>query len=72
MPVISVRISEDQRKKLRRHGNVSDTVRRAIEDYLRKQESREVLRQMAELQKKNRVSVDVEEIVKIIREGRQL
>jgi len=70
MPTITVRISDEEKKKLQRNGNLSDTVRQAIDDYLREEKSREVLRKLAELQRKNRVSVDVNEIVRIIREGR--
>lgn len=71
MPTISVRITEEEKKKLQRRGNVSDAVRAAIEDYLREQHSREVLRKLAELQRKNHVSVDVDEIARIIQEGRR-
>ena len=70
MPTISIRISDEEKRKLQRHGNVSDTVREAIEAYLREQKSKEVIQKLAELQTKYRVSVDVEEIVRTIREGR--
>lgn len=71
MPTISVRISEKEKEKLLLHGNLSEAVRQAIDDFIKEEESSKVLRKLADLHRKNPVQVDVEEIVEIIREGRK-
>jgi Arc/MetJ-type ribon-helix-helix transcriptional regulator len=71
MPTISVRISDEEKEKLLLHGNLSEAVRQAIDEFLNEEESREVLRKLAELHKKNPIRVDVEEIVRTVREGRK-
>ncbi len=71
MPTISVRISEQERKKLLRYGPLSDTVREAIDLYMRDKKSREFVQKLRQFQQENPVKVDSDEIVRIIREGRK-
>ncbi len=71
MPTISVRISEQERKKLLRYGPLSDTVREAIDLYMRDKKSREFVQKLRQFQRENPVKVDPDEIMRIIREGRK-
>jgi hypothetical protein len=71
MPTISVRITEEERKKLLHYGPLSDTVRDALDLYFRDKKSREFVQKLRKFQQENPVKVDSEEIVKIIREGRK-
>ncbi|HEV2226877.1 MAG TPA: hypothetical protein VGR56_08780 [Nitrososphaerales archaeon] len=71
MPTISVRITDEERKRLLRYGPLSDTVRDALALYLRDRQSREFVRKLRQFQQENPVKVDPDEIVRIIREGRK-
>jgi hypothetical protein len=71
MPTISVRISEQERKKLLRYGPLSDTVREALDLYIRDKKSREFVKRLRQFQQENPVKVDPDEIVRLIHEGRK-
>ncbi len=71
MPTISVRITEEERKKLLRYGPLSDTVRDALDLYMKNKQSREFVQKLRQFQRENPVKVDPDEIVRIIREGRK-
>jgi len=71
MPIISVRITDEERKKLLRYGPLSDTLREAIGLYLGNKKSREFVEKLKQFQEDNPVEVDPDEIVKIIRAGRK-
>jgi len=71
MPTISVRISDEERKKLLKYGPVSETVRDAIDFYLTERKKREFVRRLKQFQAEHPVKVDPNEIVRIIREGRK-
>ncbi len=71
MPTISVRITDEERKKLLRYGPLSDTVREALDLYIRDKKSREFVQKLRQFQQENPVKVDPDEIVRIIREGRK-
>ncbi len=71
MPTLSVRITEEERKKLLQYGPLSNTVRRALEQYLKDEERRRFLQELKEFQAAHPVKVDPDEIVRIIREGRE-
>lgn len=71
MPTISVRVTEEERKKLLRYGPLSDTVREALDFYMRNKKSREFVQKLRQFQQENPVKVDTDEIVRIIREGRK-
>jgi hypothetical protein len=71
MPIISVRITDEERKKLLSYGPLSDTLREAINLYVRNEKSREFVEKLKQFQRENPVKVDPDEIVKIIRAGRK-
>ena len=71
MPTISVRISEEERTKLLRYGPLSETVREALDLYMKDRKSREFARKLKQFQQENPVKVDPDEIVRMIREGRK-
>jgi hypothetical protein len=71
MPTISVRITDEERKKLLRYGPLSETVREALELYMRNKKSREFVQKLRQFQQENPVKVDPDEIVRTIREGRK-
>ena len=71
MPVITVRVSEAERKELMKRGNISEAVRDAIEMYLRTRESERLLRELRELQAESDLHTTREEIVRLLREDRK-
>ncbi|MDG7007274.1 MAG: hypothetical protein JRN06_03385 [Nitrososphaerota archaeon] len=71
MPTITVRVTEEEKKKLLQHGPLSDTVRKALDRYLMESERMEFLQELKEFQAAHPVTVDPDEIVRIIREGRK-
>ena len=70
MPTISVRVSEEERRRLAKYVPLSETVREASEMYIKERKKRGVIRELVRFQKEHPVHVDAEEIVRIIREGR--
>ncbi len=70
MPTITVRISEEERKKLLRHGSISSSVRDALRLYLDTKKSEELLRKLEQLQAKNPIATTTREEVRLIREDR--
>ena len=70
MPTISVRITEEERRRLLRYGPLSDTVREAIEMYVKGRKRREFVEELKRFQEEHPVHVDPDEVLRIIREGR--
>ena len=70
MPTISVRISDEERKRLVKYGPLSETVRQALEMYVREKRKWEVIEELRQYQREHPVHVNADEIVRIIREGR--
>ncbi len=70
MPTISVRISEEERKKLLKYGSFSSSVRDALRLYLDTKKSEELLRKLEELQRRNPITTTTMEEVRLIREDR--
>jgi hypothetical protein len=70
LPTITVRISEEEKKRLLQHGKLSKSVREAIRLYLNSDRSRKLLARLAELQKKNPVKTTPSEEVRLINEDR--
>jgi hypothetical protein len=70
MPTIRVKIIEETGKKLLRYGPLSDVVSGPLEQYLKDEERGRFVRELKEFQAANPVKVDRDEIVRIIREGR--
>lgn len=71
MPTITVRISEEEKKKLMQRGELSKSVRDAVKLYLNTDRSRELLAKLDELQKKNPVRTTTAKEVRLISEGRK-
>jgi hypothetical protein len=70
MPTITVRISEEEKKKLLQRGELSKSVREAVKLYLDAEKSRELLARLEELQRKNPVKTTTSKEVRMINEDR--
>jgi hypothetical protein len=71
MPTITVRISAEEKKKLLQHGELSKSVREAVQLYLSTNRSRELLARLEELQEKNPVRTTASSEVRLINEDRK-
>ena len=71
MPTITVRISEEEKKSLLRRGNLSETVREAVELYLDTKRSQELIGKLDRLQRKDKVMTSPEDEVRMISEDRK-
>ena len=70
MNTVCVRISEEEKKQLKKDGSLSHTLREAMKLYLNTKKTEETLAKLGELQAKNPVNISSEEIVRLIREDR--
>ncbi|MDA4123879.1 MAG: hypothetical protein OK438_00320 [Thaumarchaeota archaeon] len=70
MPTVSVRISEEEKRRLLKDGTLSDTIRNAVKLYLDRKESDKLLAKLEELQRASPVRTSSSEIVRMIREDR--
>ena len=70
MNTVCVRISEEEKKQLKKYGSLSHTIREAMKMYLNTKKTEEALFKLGELQAKNPVKISTEEIVRLIREDR--
>ena len=70
MKTVCVRISEEEKRRLKKYGCVSQTLREAIKLYLNTKKTEEGLSKLGELQAKNPIKTSTEEIVRLIREDR--
>ena len=70
MPTITVRISEEEKKRLLQHGQLSKSVREAVRLYLGTERSRELFARLYELQRKNPVKTTTRKEVRMINEDR--
>jgi len=71
MKTISVRISEEEKRQLKKYGKLSDTLREGMKLYLSKKKSDELLCKLEKLQSESRIKTSIEEEVKLIREDRK-
>ena len=71
MPTITVRISEEEKRRLLEHGNLSRSVREALELYLNAKKSDELLRKLERLQRGDSVSTTPLDEVRSISEDRK-
>lgn len=71
MPTITVRISDEEKKRLLRHGTLSKSVREALELYLSSRKSDELIGSLEKLQRKNQIRTTTAEEVKLINEDRR-
>lgn len=70
MKTVCIRISEEEKRQLQKYGKLSDALREAMNLYLNKKKSDELLRKLADLQAKNPIKTSPEEIVRLVREDR--
>jgi uncharacterized protein YlbG (UPF0298 family) len=70
LPTISVRISEEERKRLSRYGKLSESVREALTLYFDTKDSERLFERLEQLQRSNPVRTAPAELVKIIKEDR--
>jgi uncharacterized protein YlbG (UPF0298 family) len=71
MKTVSVRISEEEKRQLRKYGKLSDTLREGMKLYLNKKKSDELLCKLEKLQSASQIKTSIEEEVKLIREDRE-
>lgn len=71
MPAISVRISDEEKKRLLKHGALSKSVREALELYLSTRKSDELIRKLEKLQRENRIKTTAADDVSLINEDRR-
>jgi hypothetical protein len=71
MKTVSVRISEEEKRQLKKFGNLSDTLREGMKLYLSKKKSEELFCKLEKLQSESQVKTSTEEEVKLIREDRK-
>ena len=70
MPTITVRVSDEEKKRLLKRGALSKSVREALELYLSTSRSDELIRKLEQLQRKNRIRATTAEEVRLIKEDR--
>jgi len=68
---VSVRISEEEKRQLKKYGKLSDTLREGMKLYLNKKKSDELLGKLEKLQSESKIKTSIEEEVKLIREDRE-
>jgi hypothetical protein len=71
MPTITVRISDEEKKRLLKNGALSKSVREALDLYLSTKKSDELIRKLEKLQRQNRVRTTTAEEVRLINEDRR-
>ena len=71
MPTITVRISDEEKKRLLRHGELSKSVREALELYLNARKSQELIGKLEVLQQKNPIRTTSAEEVRLIKQDRK-
>lgn len=67
---ICARISEEEKRQLKKYGKLSVALREGLKLYLSKKKSEELLSKLAELQATNPVKTKIEDEVMLIREDR--
>ena len=71
MPTITVRISDEEKKRLLKRGKLSNSVREALELYLNTAKSRDIIAKLEELQRKYPITTTSTEQVRMIYEDRK-
>ena len=71
MKTVSVRISEEEKRQLKKYGKLSDTLREGMKLYLNKKKSDELLCKLEKMQSESQIKTSIEEEVKLIREDRE-
>jgi hypothetical protein len=70
MPTITVRVSDEEKRRLLKHGALSKSVREALELYLSTRKSDELIGKLEKLQQKNQIRTTTAEEVMLINEDR--
>jgi len=68
---ITVRLSEKERRQLKKHGKISDVVREALRIYLRREDSERIISRLKEMQKTKTLGGTVQGDLRLIRADRQ-
>ena len=71
MPTITVRISEEDKRRLLRQGALSKSVREALELYFNSRKSKELIEKLDALQRKNPIRTTPADEARLIREDRE-
>ena len=71
MKTVSVRISEEEKRQLKKYGKLSDTIREGMKLYLNKKKSDELLCKLEKMQSESQVKTSIDEEAKLIREDRE-
>ena len=71
MKTVSVRISEEEKRQLKKYSRLSDTLREGMKLYLNKKKSDELLCKLEKMQSESKIKTSIEEEVKLIREDRE-
>jgi len=71
MKSVSVRISEEEKRQLKKYGKLSDTLREGMKLYLNKKKTDELLCKLEKLQSESQIKTSIEEEEKLIREDRE-
>ena len=71
MKTVSVRISEEEKRQLKKYGRLSDTLREGMKLYLNKKKSDELLCKLEKIQSESEIKISIEEEVKLIQEDRE-
>ena len=71
MKTVSIRITEEEIRQLKKYGRLSDTLREGMKLYLNKKKSDELLCKLEKMQSESKIKTSIEEEVKLIREDRE-
>ena len=71
MTIISVRVSEEEKKELEEYGSVSEAVREGLKLYLKRKKTGKIFRRLEQLQERDRAKTTSVEEVELIREDRK-
>jgi len=71
MTTISVRITEEEKKNLKKRGEISKVVREAITTYLISAKSEETIKRLEELQRIDRAKTTSQQEINLIRKDRE-
>ena len=70
MPVISIRISTKEKRRLQEQGSISQVIREAIRFYINSKKTDKTLKKLKSLQERYRIKTSVEEDLMLIKEDR--
>ncbi len=70
MTIVSVRISEREKKELLKYGKLSESLREGLRLYLNQRKSEKLLRELKALQARNSVKTSTKTDTRLIKEDR--